>query len=150
MEMEAMMNSMLGSRSSRHRPNERRWSQLLPVMLVVLMSSSGPGRGAATHTPALKGAILPAEAWKRLEAGNQRFVSGGVKHPDQSAARRTEEANSQHPIAVVVGCSDSRVAPEIVFDEGSAISSSCAPRAIAWTISCWRASSTRWSTCTVG
>ncbi len=50
--------------------------------------------------------------------GNARFASGNAAHPDQSAERRTEVVPSQHPFAVVVSCSDSRVPPEVVFDQG--------------------------------
>lgn len=50
--------------------------------------------------------------------GNARFVSGNVTHPDQSAERRAETVSAQHPFAVIVGCSDSRVPPEIIFDQG--------------------------------
>jgi carbonic anhydrase len=58
------------------------------------------------------------EALKTLLAGNKRYVSGKTKGPNRSAARRTELANAQHPIAVVVSCSDSRVPPELLFDQG--------------------------------
>lgn len=50
--------------------------------------------------------------------GNARFASGNVTHPDQSADRRNKLVSEQHPFAVVVGCSDSRVPPEVVFDQG--------------------------------
>ncbi|GGU46686.1 carbonic anhydrase [Streptomyces violascens] len=51
-------------------------------------------------------------------AGNQRFVAGTPEHPNQDAARRTETAPSQQPFAVLFGCSDSRLAAEIIFDRG--------------------------------
>lgn len=60
----------------------------------------------------------PAQAWAALVAGNERFVSGRMLHPSQDAAHRAELRDSQQPFAVVFGCSDSRVAAEIVFDEG--------------------------------
>lgn len=62
--------------------------------------------------------ISPAQAWARLRDGNARFVDGRVLHPSQGAERRTELSAAQHPFAVVLGCSDSRVAAEIVFDQG--------------------------------
>ena len=62
--------------------------------------------------------LTPQEAWDRLAAGNARFVEGTVLHPRQSADRRRELTDGQHPHAVVFGCSDSRPAAEIVFDEG--------------------------------
>jgi carbonic anhydrase len=58
------------------------------------------------------------DALYRLLDGNQRFVHQQAKHPDESMGRVHEIASSQHPFAVVVCCSDSRVAPEIVFDQG--------------------------------
>jgi len=53
-----------------------------------------------------------------LLSGNRRFVSGTPEHPNQDAARRTELAPAQEPFAVIVGCSDSRLAAEIIFDQG--------------------------------
>ncbi|MER6349797.1 carbonic anhydrase [Streptomyces sp. NPDC001595] len=60
----------------------------------------------------------PAEAFELLLAGNQRFVTGTPEHPNQDAARRTETAPGQQPFAVLFGCSDSRLAAEIIFDRG--------------------------------
>ncbi|WP_123302806.1 carbonic anhydrase [Bogoriella caseilytica] len=60
----------------------------------------------------------PAQAWQRLQEGNARFVADEMLHPSQGAARRTEVAAAQHPQAVLLGCSDSRVAAEIIFDQG--------------------------------
>ncbi|WP_026197259.1 carbonic anhydrase [Sciscionella marina] len=60
----------------------------------------------------------PAEAFELLLAGNQRFVAGTPEHPNQDAARRTEIAPSQRPFAVLFGCSDSRLAAEIILDRG--------------------------------
>ncbi|MCD2469017.1 carbonic anhydrase [Streptomyces sp. MBT42] len=60
----------------------------------------------------------PAVALDALLAGNTRFVSGVPQHPNQDAARRTELAPGQDPFAVILGCSDSRLAAEIIFDQG--------------------------------
>lgn len=60
----------------------------------------------------------PAEAWARLSAGNQRFVSGTPDHPNQGADRREYLQDKQHPFAMLFGCSDSRVAAELIFDVG--------------------------------
>jgi carbonic anhydrase len=54
----------------------------------------------------------------KLTSGNAREASAKPVHPHNSAARRSEVAKDQHPFAVVVGCSDSRVPPEVVFDQG--------------------------------
>ncbi|WP_154795330.1 carbonic anhydrase [Occultella kanbiaonis] len=60
----------------------------------------------------------PAQAWAELMAGNTRFVEGRMQHPSQSVERRAEVSTEQHPFAVLFGCSDSRVAAEIIFDRG--------------------------------
>ena len=89
--------------------------------------------------------ISPTEAISRLKEGNARFTAGNGQHPhesneerayiaknsyenpgiislgmtsEQAAKRRAELAKSQHPFAIILSCSDSRVPPEIVFDEG--------------------------------
>lgn len=53
-----------------------------------------------------------------LAAGNERFVTGEPKHGHQTLERRSEVAMGQKPFAVIVGCADSRVPPELVFDQG--------------------------------
>jgi carbonic anhydrase len=95
---------------------------------------------AADPVAADKPIVSPAEAMSRLKEGNERYTSGNAQHPHESseeraqmaaksyenlgmtaadtAKRRKELANAQHPFAVVVGCADSRVPPEIVFDQG--------------------------------
>ncbi|HEX5202261.1 carbonic anhydrase [Paractinoplanes rhizophilus] len=60
----------------------------------------------------------PAEAVDLLLAGNQRFVAGAAEHPNQDTARRARIAPAQRPFAVLFGCSDSRLAAEIIFDRG--------------------------------
>jgi len=51
-------------------------------------------------------------------SGNRRYVRGEMLHPHQGASRRDAVAGGQNPFAVVVGCADSRVPPEILFDQG--------------------------------
>jgi carbonic anhydrase len=61
---------------------------------------------------------VPAdEALTRLKAGNERFANSKVSAGKPVAARRAETAQTQHPFAIVIGCADSRTAPEIVFDQ---------------------------------
>ena len=89
--------------------------------------------------------ISPTEAISRLKEGNGRFIAGNMQHPhessderafiaknsyenpdalslgmtsEQAAKRRAELTKSQHPFAIILSCSDSRVPPELVFDEG--------------------------------
>lgn len=60
----------------------------------------------------------PVSAWKALREGNERFVGGWPLHPSQSIADRARLVEGQKPTAVVFGCADSRVAAEIIFDQG--------------------------------
>jgi carbonic anhydrase len=60
----------------------------------------------------------PVTAWKALKEGNERFVTGKPEHPSQSVEHRARLTEAQRPIAVVFGCADSRVAAEIIFDQG--------------------------------
>ncbi|WP_110207408.1 carbonic anhydrase [Nocardioides daejeonensis] len=62
--------------------------------------------------------VTPQEAWAALVDGNERFMNGALRHPQQDAARRSELSSSQAPNAAFLGCSDSRVAAEILFDCG--------------------------------
>jgi carbonic anhydrase len=62
--------------------------------------------------------ISPAEAYKRIIEGNQRFIAGEPSHPRQDVEHRSEVANSQRPFAALFGCSDSRLSAEIIFDVG--------------------------------
>lgn len=59
-----------------------------------------------------------ADALSELLEGNRRFVGGSRLHPHQDAERRAALAQAQAPFAVVFGCSDSRMAAEIIFDRG--------------------------------
>lgn len=63
--------------------------------------------------------ISGKEALRLLLEGNLRYVSGNITHSGQNLVdRRSELIAGQHPFAVVVGCSDSRIPPEIIFDQG--------------------------------
>lgn len=62
--------------------------------------------------------MSPSEGLAQLVAGNQRFQRGVAAHPNQDAKRRAALANGQSPFAVIVSCSDSRVPPETIFDQG--------------------------------
>ena len=62
--------------------------------------------------------VTPDEALARLLEGNRRYVAGKAFHPNESAATRAKLATSQTPFAIILGCSDSRVPPEVIFDFG--------------------------------
>ncbi len=118
------------------------------VALLVLTAGVISGSHVAyTDDPAHadQAIVPPAEAMSRLKEGNGRYTSGNRQHPHESseerayvaansyenagmiflgmtaaeaAKRRAELTKSQHPFAIIVSCSDSRVPPEIVFDQG--------------------------------
>ncbi len=82
---------------------------------LVLLAVAGAVVTASDHpAPSIDG----AQALRQLLDGNQRYVDGKAACRNQNQDRRTELANGQHPFAAILGCSDSRVPPEIVFDQG--------------------------------
>lgn len=62
--------------------------------------------------------LSPQEGLKQLLQGNERFVTDKLLHPDRSKDRREATVSQQLPYAIVLGCADSRIPPEIVFDQG--------------------------------
>lgn len=62
--------------------------------------------------------ISALEALARLRQGNRRFVSNERSNAFLTQARREELTETQQPFAIILGCSDSRVPAEIVFDQG--------------------------------
>ena len=87
------------------------------VALVSLVGMNQFARSADPTHPD-QPSVAPAEAISKLKEGNGRYTSGSLQHPGQTAERRTELAKTQHPFATIISCSDSRVPPEIVFDQG--------------------------------
>ena len=83
---------------------------LLALALLLLFASTVLAGGAA--------GLDAEEALKELMDGNRRFVSETYDRGDIGLARRTELGNGQRPFAVIVDCSDSRVVPEFIFDQG--------------------------------
>lgn len=78
------------------------------AMLAINLWAASPGPGMTAD-----------EAQAELTAGNDRFVAGTAQHPHQDIYRRQDTAtNGQHPFATIIGCSDSRVPIEILFDQG--------------------------------
>lgn len=68
----------------------------------------------AYETPSMR----PMHALERLMQGNRRYVEDKLLHPNRTQESRENVADKQRPYAIILGCSDSRVSPEIVFDEG--------------------------------
>ncbi|MBS1697061.1 MAG: carbonic anhydrase [Actinobacteria bacterium] len=62
--------------------------------------------------------LTPDEAWRLMSEGNRRFVAGDPEHPNQDVGKRHELVDGQAPMATLFGCSDSRLAAEIIFDKG--------------------------------
>ena len=58
------------------------------------------------------------DALNKLIAGNKRYQEGNLEHPHQTLKRRGDLASGQEPFACVLSCADSRVPPEIIFDQG--------------------------------
>ncbi|WP_375163819.1 carbonic anhydrase [Herbiconiux gentiana] len=73
---------------------------------------------ATSGDESVQEATTPARVWATMSRGNQRFVSGAPKHPRQDVETRAELAHLQTPRAALFGCSDSRLAAEIIFDLG--------------------------------
>ncbi|PYK57237.1 MAG: carbonic anhydrase [Verrucomicrobia bacterium] len=89
----------------------------LLVLATGVLSGSQHAR-AADPAHADQPVVPPAEAMSRLKEGNGRYTNGNPQHPRQSSEEREKLTKSQHPFAIVLGCADSRVPAEIVFDQG--------------------------------
>jgi carbonic anhydrase len=62
--------------------------------------------------------LTPKQALEQLMKGNARFVKDQLEHPNRTSERREAIVANQKPFAIIVGCADSRVSPEIIFDQG--------------------------------
>src|SRR3954467_498260 len=83
------------------------------IMMRTLVGAVVCGAVAGAQDPPSADAVL-----RELKAGNDHHVSKRYEHPHQNAARQRELADSQHPHATILSCADSRVAPEIILDQG--------------------------------
>ncbi|TAN30590.1 MAG: carbonic anhydrase [Castellaniella sp.] len=100
----------------------RRFLQSSAAFALAATASAGLGAMAsvpvhAAGLPKPENAVSPDEAIQRLKEGNQRYVSGVMKRHDFSHERKAL-AGGQNPYAAILGCADSRVAPEYTFDSG--------------------------------
>jgi carbonic anhydrase len=93
-------------------------THLASYLAIVSLIATNQVARAADPTHPDQPSVAPAEAISKLKEGNGRYASGNLQHPGQTTERRTELANTQHPFAAILSCSDSRVPPEIVFDQG--------------------------------
>jgi carbonic anhydrase len=78
----------------------------------------GPATAAAPARSTDPRPGTPDQAWRELAAGNRRWCTYRERHPHETPDVRRTLATAQHPFAVVLGCIDSRVPPELVFDQG--------------------------------
>ncbi|MBL9164442.1 MAG: carbonic anhydrase [Planctomycetaceae bacterium] len=86
------------------------------IFLIALLSAAPLGAepvAAPTVAP-----MTPQQALDDLKAGNLRFADDGLREAKLGSKRRIQLAQGQHPMSVVLTCSDSRAAPEIIFDQG--------------------------------
>jgi carbonic anhydrase len=100
--------------------DRRHFLQLAGVSLTAAATGSGAWltQTAPARAEEIAQSLDPEQALKRLLDGNQRFLQQQLKNPDRSKERLKELAQVQHPFATILSCADSRVAPEILFDEG--------------------------------
>src|SRR5438105_15208355 len=93
-------------------------ARLTSLLLSITLLGTNQFVRAADPAHSDQPSVASAEAISKLKEGNGRYTSDHLKHPGQTAERRTELAKTQHPFAAIVSCSDSRVPPEIIFDQG--------------------------------
>jgi carbonic anhydrase len=97
--------------------NRRSFCGCAPLALFAGVSAAhAQSSECAVFTPARQKEVSPDDAIARLKAGNERFVAGKTVNCNLMQQVK-ETANGQAPFAVVVGCIDSRVPPELVFDQ---------------------------------
>lgn len=104
---------LIGRRSFLNLTKTSSMALATAVMGSAVWNTQPPGAIAAELD-----SLDPHAALKRLMDGNQRFVQQKSAHPDQSQVRIKQVAQAQHPFAALLSCADSRVAPEILFDQG--------------------------------
>ena len=90
-------------------------TSLLAALLISALFTPLLAQQAGTHKSA--GTTNSDAIWSDLASGNQRFASGQSSHQDYTAQRQ-KLTKDQHPKAALLSCSDSRVSPEILFDQG--------------------------------
>jgi carbonic anhydrase len=106
--------------SPNHRLSRRRFLRCSGLAVVALtLPATRPTAGAAEPAADGKAPAPDAEAvLARLVEGNRRFVRGEPLHPRRRPEDFRPLAEAQSPVAAIVGCADSRVPPELIFDQG--------------------------------
>jgi carbonic anhydrase len=126
-ELNAILPNQANSMTNQTNPWSLRWlwaamaaaaTILHGGLLQAQAQPSNPTPAAATAPAATPASLTGEQALQRLLEGNARFVSDKSAHPDQTMERRVELTKGQSPFAIVLTCSDSRVAPELFFDQG--------------------------------
>ncbi len=97
----------------------RMFSFIAVFAVVVVLGASSPMQ-AETPGVAVHGStsVQPDQALKTLLEGNTEYVAENFDRKNLGSKRRQEVAQGQHPLAIILGCSDSRVPPEAVFNRG--------------------------------
>jgi carbonic anhydrase len=101
---------------NKKRGYEMLWFAIV-IAVVILLYITTHASSARTQVNSNSG-LSSEQALSKLIEGNQRYVREKPQHPDQSKVRIREVAKEQHPFAAVLGCADSRVPPEIIYDQG--------------------------------
>lgn len=84
------------------------------ITLFIFAFSSTTALASSDHSSRMTG----WQAFAEIQNGNMRFSEKKVSHPNQGSERRVELATSQKPHTIILSCSDSRLPPELVFDQG--------------------------------
>ena len=90
----------------------KKWLALFLLVAVASFSYSAEAKKEKAEE------VTAEEALKKLIDDNKRYVAGKAINPDRDKKRREEIAKAQHPFVVILTCSDSRVSPEVIFDQG--------------------------------
>src|SRR5438445_4748051 len=117
------MNTTIRPRSkegiSWRRNTDERQARIPPArQMTANHSARHKVSGTADHREPAAPATMPDQALQRLMEGNRRFTSGKMRHSQISQERLASLTSHQAPFAAILGCSDSRVPPELVFDQG--------------------------------
>lgn len=86
---------------------------MLSLIGLLVWTAAGPAAGEKATGP-----DTPDKAWAALLEGNRRYIADKTQNQNRSVERVREVAEGQNPFAAILGCADSRIPPEIVFDQG--------------------------------